>query len=87
MGPAIRPAAGRQHSLPVADDDDCDIYDALTASDRPYKSAVQNHVSSEILETEVSHGKLNRDLFELFLDGKVYERVATEKQYKARGYT
>ena len=57
----------------------CDIYDALTASDRPYKSAVPNHVAFEILESEVTQGKVDRDLFGLFLEAKVYERVNGSK--------
>jgi response regulator RpfG family c-di-GMP phosphodiesterase len=53
----------------------CDIYDALTASDRPYKSAVPHHTALEILEAEVKQGKVERDLFDLFVDGKAYRRV------------
>lgn len=53
----------------------CDIYDALTASDRPYKSAVPHHAALEILEAEVKHGKVEKDLFDLFVEAKVYRRV------------
>jgi HD-GYP domain-containing protein (c-di-GMP phosphodiesterase class II) len=54
----------------------CDIYDALTASDRPYKSAVPHHAALEILEAEVKHGKVEKDLFEVFVEAKVYQRVS-----------
>jgi HD-GYP domain-containing protein (c-di-GMP phosphodiesterase class II) len=53
----------------------CDIYDALTASDRPYKSAVPHHAALEILEAEVKHGKVEKGLFEVFVEAKIYQRV------------
>lgn len=52
-----------------------DIYDALTASDRPYKRALSHEAALDILSTEAEQGKLDLDLFRLFLDAKVYERV------------
>ena len=51
----------------------CDIYDALTAKDRPYKAAVSTDVALRILEDEVKQGKLDALLFKLFLDSKAYE--------------
>jgi HD-GYP domain-containing protein (c-di-GMP phosphodiesterase class II) len=51
----------------------CDIYDALTAKDRPYKAAVGNDVALRILEDEVKQGKLDALLFKLFVDSKAYE--------------
>ena len=53
----------------------CDIYDALTASDRPYKAAVPHHAALEILEAEVKQGKVEKDLFDVFVEAKVYRRV------------
>ncbi len=53
----------------------CDIYDALTASDRPYKAAVPTTKALTILEDEVKHGKVDAHLLEIFIDGKVYHRV------------
>ena len=53
----------------------CDIYDALTASDRPYKSAVSTLNALEILEEEVRQGKIDGELFQLFSDAKVYRLV------------
>ena len=52
-----------------------DIYDALTARDRPYKRAVPEERALEILELEVKDGHLDADLFRLFLDGGVYKLV------------
>jgi HD-GYP domain-containing protein (c-di-GMP phosphodiesterase class II) len=50
----------------------CDIYDALTAKDRPYKAAVPIDRALMILEDEVKQGKLDPALFKLFIDSKVY---------------
>jgi HD-GYP domain-containing protein (c-di-GMP phosphodiesterase class II) len=52
-----------------------DIYDALTASDRPYKAAVPPAQALAILEDEVKHGKLDGDLFQVFVESKVYLRT------------
>lgn len=53
----------------------CDIYDALTASDRPYKAATTPERALGILEEEAGQGKVDRDLLELFVDRKVYTKV------------
>lgn len=50
----------------------CDIYDALTAKDRPYKAAVPLDRALAILESEVKQGKLDPVLFKLFVDSKVF---------------
>ena len=52
-----------------------DIFDALTASDRPYKSAVPVGRALGILEGEVKAGKCDGDLFRLFVEAEVYKRV------------
>jgi len=49
-----------------------DIYDALTASDRPYKPAVPTAKALGILEVEFE-GKVDRDLLELFIEAKVFQ--------------
>ena len=53
----------------------CDIYDALTASDRPYKAAIQPEQALGILEDEARQGKVDQALLELFVDHRVYLRV------------
>ncbi len=53
-----------------------DIYDALTAQDRPYKRAVAPERAMDIMSQEVKEGQLDAELFRLFLDGKVFERPA-----------
>jgi len=49
-----------------------DIYDALTASDRPYKKAMPVERALDILGFEEKAGALDSDLLQLFLDAKVY---------------
>lgn len=51
-----------------------DIFDALGASDRPYKKAVTLEKSLQILEAEVKDGNLDSNLFRLFVDAKIWER-------------
>lgn len=51
----------------------CDIYDALTADDRPYKKAVPIAKALDILKMDVGAAKLDANLFQVFLDAKVYE--------------
>jgi HD-GYP domain-containing protein (c-di-GMP phosphodiesterase class II) len=50
-----------------------DIYDALTAKDRPYKPAVPPPKALDILVDEVKRGKLDPELFRIFLDAKVWQ--------------
>ncbi len=52
----------------------CDIYDALVAADRPYKRKVGQAEALNILDMEVKDGYLDNNLFQLFVDAKVYER-------------
>jgi HD-GYP domain-containing protein (c-di-GMP phosphodiesterase class II) len=52
-----------------------DIFDALTASDRPYKKAVPIDRALGILESEVKAGKCDPDLFRVFVEGQVYKKV------------
>jgi hypothetical protein len=52
-----------------------DIFDALTASDRPYKRAVPAARALDILAAEVKDGKLDAELFGLFVGAEVYKRV------------
>ncbi len=53
-----------------------DIYDALTASDRPYKKAIPASKALDILGFEAKEGKLDSALLHLFIDAKVYERTS-----------
>jgi HD-GYP domain-containing protein (c-di-GMP phosphodiesterase class II) len=51
-----------------------DIFDALTASDRPYKRAVPLPRALDIMASEVKAGMLDPDLFALFTQARVFER-------------
>ena len=55
-----------------------DIYDALTASDRPYKRAVPRDKALDILRSEVSRGKLDPELFDMFVTARVWERLEVQ---------
>ena len=55
-----------------------DIFDALSASDRPYKKAVPVERALQILEFAVKDGELDADLFALFVGARVYDRWQVE---------
>ena len=50
-----------------------DVYDALTASDRPYKKAVPVDRAVEILEFGVKDGHLDPDLVRIFREARVWD--------------
>jgi response regulator RpfG family c-di-GMP phosphodiesterase len=52
-----------------------DIYDALTASDRPYKKAVPHEMALDILKKESDTGQLDKELFKIFVEAEVPRRV------------
>jgi HD-GYP domain-containing protein (c-di-GMP phosphodiesterase class II) len=52
-----------------------DIFDALTASDRPYKKAVPIDRALGIIDAEVKAGKCDGQLFQVFVEGEVYKKV------------
>jgi len=52
-----------------------DIYDALTAQDRPYKKAVPHNKALDIIGFDVKGGLVDSDLFDMFVKEKVYEIV------------
>jgi HD-GYP domain-containing protein (c-di-GMP phosphodiesterase class II) len=52
-----------------------DIYDALTASDRPYKRAISTERALDILRMEVGDGLLDPNLVDTFIEARVYERA------------
>ena len=55
-----------------------DIFDALSASDRPYKKAVSLERALQILGFAVKDGELDASLFQVFMDAKVYEKWKIE---------
>jgi len=51
-----------------------DIFDALTASDRPYKRAVPPQKALDILSLEVEERKLDQELVRIFIESKIWEK-------------
>lgn len=51
----------------------CDIYDALTAADRPYKPAMPLERALDILKSEAQSGLLDAELVELFIASRCYQ--------------
>jgi len=49
-----------------------DIYDGLTASDRPYKKALPPERALDILQTEVKSDALDPELVRIFIESKTY---------------
>ena len=55
----------------------CDIFDALSATDRAYKKAVPTDKALDILKLCVREEEVDAELFRLFLEAQVY-RVAVK---------
>ena len=59
-----------------------DIYDALTAGDRPYKRALRTEAAMKILRQEAAHNKINSDLLELFDHRRVFNVLGHNLEVK-----
>ncbi len=57
-----------------------DIFDALTAQDRPYKKAMNPEQAMKILEKAAAGGEIDKDLLAIFRDYKVYEIIGKIKE-------
>ena len=57
-----------------------DIFDALTATDRPYKRAVPSDRALDILAMEAKEGMLDPDLLSAFIQARVFESVVAERR-------
>ena len=53
----------------------CDIFDALTAGDRPYKSSMPVERAISILRAEVEAKHLLGDAVEVFVESKLWTRI------------
>jgi hypothetical protein len=58
----------------------CDVYDALTAADRPYKKAIPHVKALDILHAEAKDGKLDSELLRIFVESEVPQRVLGSKE-------
>lgn len=52
-----------------------DIFDALTASDRPYRSAMSPEAALDIIRSDTAAGQLDPDLVQIMIDSEVYRHV------------
>ncbi len=52
-----------------------DIFDALTATDRPYKKEVPVDRAIDILWSEVKENRLDKDLMKIFVEAEIYRVV------------
>jgi HD-GYP domain-containing protein (c-di-GMP phosphodiesterase class II) len=52
----------------------CDMFDALSASDRPYKKALPTEGALDILDMSVKQNELDPELFRLFLEAKIFNQ-------------
>jgi HD-GYP domain-containing protein (c-di-GMP phosphodiesterase class II) len=57
-----------------------DIYDALTASDRPYKKAMPLDRAMAILESSVTDGHLDGELVRIFREASIFELATGKSQ-------
>ena len=55
-----------------------DIFEALTARDRPYKPPMSVEKALSILEFEVKDNHLDKELYEIFIKEKIYEMYQEE---------
>ncbi len=67
-----------QMSLPARMMGIADIFEALTAKDRPYKPGMKLSQAIDIMRKFSSGGHIDPDLFETFLQQNVYRRYAEE---------
>lgn len=54
-----------------------DIYDALTAGDRPYKQSLSEEVALDILREEARSGRIESTLVDIFIDSDAYHQCST----------
>ncbi|MDH5720070.1 MAG: GAF domain-containing protein [Spirochaetia bacterium] len=52
-----------------------DIFDALTALDRPYRKALNPERAIDILKEEVKDGHLDKDILDLFIESGIYRKA------------
>lgn len=67
-----------QMSLPARMIAIADIFEALTACDRPYKKAMPLSQALKILGQMKLDGHIDPDLFDVFMNEKIYQHYAAE---------
>ena len=61
-----------------------DIFDALTAADRPYRRAMSPEYALGVIRSEAAAGALDADLVEVFAAARPWEALAPEDQAAPR---
>ncbi|HKS17059.1 MAG TPA: HD domain-containing phosphohydrolase, partial [Planctomycetota bacterium] len=61
-----------------------DIFEALTAKDRPYKPAIPIEKALKILDDEESRGGIDGRLYRLFKEKKIYSLFETQAGFVER---
>ncbi len=72
----LRGAAPRLRQGGRARETIADIYDALTASDRPYKKAIPPEKALDILADEARRGQIDPPLLDVFVEAGVWRATA-----------
>ena len=72
---------GDQMSIPAKIMAIADIFEALTAAERPYKEPKKLSQALSILKEMSENGHIDKDLFHIFVKSKVYEDYAKEYMY------
>ena len=62
----------------------CDIYDALTAMDRPYKKAMPVERALSILEDEAGQGLLDTDMVKVFIESRIFKNTQAEDERRRK---
>ena len=68
MGSGVIPVQSKMMAI-------SDVYDALTAADRPYKKAVPHPAALDILHQEAKSGMLDGELLRIFVEAEVPRRA------------
>jgi HD-GYP domain-containing protein (c-di-GMP phosphodiesterase class II) len=58
----------------------CDIFDALTAMDRPYKSAMSVETALDVLAEEARRGLVDGDILNVFIDSGICHLTAASRR-------
>jgi len=52
-----------------------DVYDALVASDRPYKKALTPEQAIEVIKFEAENNRLDKNIINIFIENKLYKTI------------
>ena len=61
-----------------------DIFEALTAGDRPYKKSIKLSEALKIMDLMKQAGQIDPELYDLFIDSRVYYEYALKEMKKAQ---